>query len=295
MRLGSRKRGRCARPRRSTRIRLLSPNGHEISLGAKNTRVCVTSSTGESPKTKPSFLSSSTSRQTKPPRTKQTNEKNHSAHLTMPRQRGRVTPHASGKGLRLIGEVDDIASPTRRPPGPLASPPPQPNAWGDERERIYASSAERRRGVDAASRDGRAKGRRSRRVRASDLLRAGWHAGRRRAALYAFYQCNGKDDRARESRRGVRAASQRHARSQGGRGAKCSPGEAVLPGHARLDRRAAGLPGRGAARRAPAVSHGNGGDGKETYTRIVAVGSSQRMSGQTSAASHRAESTLGGW
>jgi len=92
----------------------------------------------------------------------------------MPRQRGRVTPHASGKGLRLIGEVDDIASPTRRPPGPLASPPPgQP---GDERERIYASSAERRRGVDAASRDGRAKPRRSRRVRASDLLRAGWHA-----------------------------------------------------------------------------------------------------------------------
>ena len=94
----------------------------------------------------------------------------------MPRQRGRVTPHASGKGLRLIGEVDDIASPTRRPPGPLASPPPQPNAWGDERERIYASSAERRRGLDAASRDSRAKGRRSRRVRASDLLRAGWHA-----------------------------------------------------------------------------------------------------------------------
>ena len=96
--------------------------------------------------------------------------------MTMPRQRGRVTPHASGKGLRLIGEVDDIASPTRRPPGPLASPPPQPSAWGDERERIYASSAERRRGLDAASRDGRATPRRSRRVRASDLLRAGWHA-----------------------------------------------------------------------------------------------------------------------
>ncbi|ACO65759.1 predicted protein [Micromonas commoda] len=92
----------------------------------------------------------------------------------MPRQRGRVTPHASGKGLRLIGEVDDIASPTRRPPGPLASPPPQPSAWGDERERIYASSAERRRGLDAAY--GRATPRRSRRVRASDLLRAGWHA-----------------------------------------------------------------------------------------------------------------------
>ena len=116
-------------------------------------------------------------RQTKPPRRRSNNEKNRfCALLTMPRQRGRVTPHASGKGLRLIGEVDDIASPTRRPPGPLASPPPQPSAWGDERERIYASSAERRRGLDAASRDGRATPRRSRRVRASDLLRAGWHA-----------------------------------------------------------------------------------------------------------------------
>ena len=35
--------------------------------------------------------------------------------------------------------------------------------------------------------------------------------------------------------------------------------------------------------------------GYAPYTRIVAVGSSRRMSGQTSAASHRAESTLGGW
>ena len=37
------------------------------------------------------------------------------------------------------------------------------------------------------------------------------------------------------------------------------------------------------------------GVGYEPYTRIVAVGSCSRMSGQTSWASHPAESTLGGW
>jgi diacylglycerol kinase (CTP) len=102
----------------------------------------------------------------------------------MPRQRGRVTPHASGKNLKLIGDPDSpsVTVSPRKPRNEVTTPPPH---FGDERkgESIYANSAERRKraqmeanGEPVGDGDDEAPSSSSRGVRASELVRAMWHA-----------------------------------------------------------------------------------------------------------------------
>ena len=103
------------------------------------------------------------------------------SHWQMPRQRGRVTPHASGKNLKLIGDPDSpsVTVSPRKPRNEVTTPPPH---FGDERkgERIYANSAERKKmeanGEPVGDGDDEAPSSSSQGVRASELVRATWHA-----------------------------------------------------------------------------------------------------------------------
>ena len=95
--------------------------------------------------------------------------------------RDRVTPHASGKNLKLIGDPDSpsVTVFPRKPRNEVTTPPPH---FGDERkgERIYANSAERKKmeanGEPVGDGDDEAPSSSSRGVRASELVRATWHA-----------------------------------------------------------------------------------------------------------------------